>query len=290
MWGKVNSLRQTYGCSGYANGAYFSTVKEDSDYALLSMSVDPNDLTYQNFPREKRVLVIMENPSVWKVPQEVLDFAGVIISPFVKPFEVKCKWIINQPAIPWFYGINFATDKGCEHHPMSIKYYLEDLEELLPRKKSKLLSIIVSGKAGLPGYEWRKSLAYRLKNVLGSDCDIFGFGHRPVADKATALDDYIFSLAIENEGSEHYWTEKLADPILGFTVPIYSGASSVQDYFPCKILQIPFLSDVDNAVKLVLKYISQYSPSMVTDLMHNREHLIHRQNLFCMIPDILRNS
>ena len=40
-----------------------------------------------------------------------------------------------------------------------------------------------------------------IENILGSACDIFGFGHNPIADKRDALDPYMFHLCIENESS-----------------------------------------------------------------------------------------
>ena len=53
-----------------------------------------------------------------------------------------------------------------------------------------------------------------------------------VNDKWDALAPYQFSIAIENSSQENYWTEKIVDCFLAFTVPIYYGATNIGKYFP----------------------------------------------------------
>jgi hypothetical protein len=60
---------------------------------------------------------------------------------------------------------------------------------------------------------------------------LYGRGIREIASKSEALNDYMFSIAIENDKSDNYFTEKLTDCILTGTVPIYYGATNIQDFF-----------------------------------------------------------
>jgi hypothetical protein len=55
---------------------------------------------------------------------------------------------------------------------------------------------------------------------------------RKLDDKAECLRDYRYHIAIENFVGEHHWTEKLADPFLGLTLPFYYGCPNAEDYFP----------------------------------------------------------
>lgn len=45
-------------------------------------------------------------------------------------------------------------------------------------------------------------------------------------------DAYRYHIAIENHAVEHHWTEKLADPLLGFSLPFYFGCPNVSEYLP----------------------------------------------------------
>jgi glycosyltransferase involved in cell wall biosynthesis len=99
--------------------------------------------------------------------------------------------------------------------------------DLLIHKKSKLVSAVSSTKSMVDGHykrlEFIKQIAHKV--------DLYGRGIREVASKAEALNDYMFSIAIENDKSENYFTEKLTDCILTGTVPIYYGATNIQDFF-----------------------------------------------------------
>lgn len=288
MWGPVNTLRQTHYCSGIAGiSNYVSEDPENCDFAIIGMNEKFDKKLESIFPREKRVMIIMENPSIWKVKNEILNQAGIVISPFQNDYHINMRWIRSQPGIPWFYGINFDINSNLEHKPLSSNSELSALASKKRSHKTKLLSVIMSGKAGLPGYEWRKSLANQLQLIMGRDCEIFGFGHKPVADKAEAIDDFLFSLAIENEDSDYYWTEKLADPLLGFSIPIYSGARKVQEDFPSEILTIPYFMDINKACKQIIRYISTYSPQMNAGMEQNRSAILYKHNFFYMVPSKL---
>ena len=63
--------------------------------------------------------------------------------------------------------------------------------------------------------------------------DVFGEGRtRILRDKWEGLGPYRYSVAIENTSKPDYWTEKISDCFLSFTVPIYFGATNIGDYFP----------------------------------------------------------
>jgi hypothetical protein len=55
---------------------------------------------------------------------------------------------------------------------------------------------------------------------------------RKLDDKADCLRDYRYHIAVENFIGEQHWTEKLADPFLGLSLPFYYGCPNAADYFP----------------------------------------------------------
>ena len=286
QWGKVNTLRQTYHSSGYAGNSFFhSNPKQDSDFLLMGMNDDETNEYIHKFDKSKRILLIMENPSIWSPSSKTFDLAGTIISPFINSLSTTI--IQHHSAIPWFYGINFSKKSGLLHQPLEAVLTLDQLISMPLPEKPKLLSVIVSGKNSSPGYQWRLNLAFRLKNILGSACDIFGFGHNPIADKRDALDPYMFHLCIENESSEHYWSEKLADAYLGYCYPIYSGARSVNEYFPSPIDTIEFGIDIETAAKKAIRIISQFDNSKIRQIIENRNSILFQHNLYYLVDRLI---
>jgi hypothetical protein len=50
--------------------------------------------------------------------------------------------------------------------------------------------------------------------------------------KLKGLQDYKYSVVLENSQQKNYWTEKLADAYLSWSVPLYWGCPNMSDYFP----------------------------------------------------------
>jgi hypothetical protein len=106
-------------------------------------------------------------------------------------------------------------------------------------KKTKVCSLIASQKHSLPGQHLRHVIA-----KLGKNIDLFGRGYQPIKDKSIALDDYAFSVVIENVQVPGYFTEKLIDCMLRKTVPVYWGDPQVAVHFDKSgVLE---LSEIDN--------------------------------------------
>jgi len=129
-------------------------------------------------------------------------------------------------------------------------------------------------------------VANALKQHFGDAVDLFGFGHRPLPDKAAALDEYIFSVVIENVASPHYISEKLTDCLLGASVPIYSGASLASEYLDWHIPEIPFGADPDLVIKLVKKIIATFDYSE-SKILKARNRVLRHLNVLEYMPYIL---
>jgi len=100
-------------------------------------------------------------------------------------------------------------------------------EDQKVHKKTKEISIITSVK--------RKTVGHNLRhNIIQSNLmnlDLFGNGYNPIEDKITALKDYRFSLIIENEKINNWFTEKIIDCLTTGTIPVYWGCPNIGDYF-----------------------------------------------------------
>ena len=112
-------------------------------------------------------------------------------------------------------------------------------KERAMHKKTKLLSLLASPKETNPGHTARIEMAEQFRNKA----DVYGgiFGSKKIGvensehyhhkSKADALNDYMFSVAIENCKYDNYFTEKITDCFATGTIPVYYGTEKIKDYF-----------------------------------------------------------
>ena len=94
--------------------------------------------------------------------------------------------------------------------------------------KTKNLSIIASWKNFTEGHKLRHSLIKNYKDLFNG---VYGNGYCFIENKIQALKDYRFSVVIENNICDDYFTEKLMDCIVTGTIPIYYGTDNIKNYF-----------------------------------------------------------
>ncbi|HUN56432.1 MAG TPA: glycosyltransferase family 10 [Smithella sp.] len=125
------------------------------------------------------------------------------------------RYIVSQPALPWHINKSF-----------------DQLSQMDIPAKSKVISWIAGNAMDIPGHIKRRSFLQFMKNNASADIDLFGRAVRVIEDKWDGLAPYKYSLAIENSPSPNYWTEKLADCFLTWTIPFYFGCPNLETYFP----------------------------------------------------------
>jgi Glycosyltransferase family 10 (fucosyltransferase) C-term len=280
------SLRQTYFSNGIVGNIVFSEDPSEEDEWIVLFGGTKFPASHLHIKKSKRILILMEHPAIWCPPDILLEEVGLIVCPFLIKTPKDSRLIIHHAAVTWFYGIHFRIDQGLSHVPILQNYLeLQDFEKITLPKKNKLISCVVSSKRISPGHSWRIDFAETLKNYFGNEMDMWGFGWRPLHDKRDAIDPYKYTLVIENDLSEHYWTEKLSDAILGYSIPIYSGASKVQNYFKGEIPQIKYATDMDVALNSVKNRLSrEYKTS---DLYQNRNQILSEHNLYNLLERLI---
>lgn len=102
------------------------------------------------------------------------------------------------------------------------------IKDIKIHTKTKLCSFIASNKNKTFGHKKRHEWYHKLKN----DVDVFGkIANRHIPNKETALNDYMFSIVIENDMHNHLYTEKILDCFSTGTIPIYMGCESIGNFF-----------------------------------------------------------
>ena len=95
--------------------------------------------------------------------------------------------------------------------------------------KTKMLSMIFSDKREHEGHRLRHDIAYKFGKVGGFDLYGTGIGNR-IPKKETALNDYMFTIVVENLKIENYFTEKIIDSCLVGSIPIYWGCPNIDKF------------------------------------------------------------
>ncbi len=178
------------------------------------------------------------------------DFDLVIVANYSRfPLLVRCPKdslvkLIQEPELPGFWfrftrrssrhyaEVSGGHEGGFGFLPWHVSLDYESLVRLEPHPKLKLISMIASTKRDLEGHRIRDDLANGLKDLM-PDLEVYGRGRElSLKRKDDGLFDFSYSIAIENSSLKGYWTEKIMDPILLWTKPVYSGCPDLHTALP----------------------------------------------------------
>ncbi len=151
-------------------------------------------------------------------------------------------------------GLPKSTFKG--YHGFLFYETPKFINELPPKKK--IMSIMVSKKMITYGHKYRHALVENILN-MNMPVDIWGNGaeiYRKDYSNSKQLKhefksmeemckDYVFTIAIENTIHDHYFTEKIINPLIYNTIPIYLGCSNIENYFPNHSIPLTGNSQID---------------------------------------------
>ena len=159
--------------------------------------------------------------------------------------------------------------------------------------KNKNTSFIVTNRGSSPLTGDHVGNIYRQRVELAETClkqnlpiDIYGFlweystfkNHSSIKGtcytKYLALNDYKFSIGIENSQEHNYITEKFYDILFFNTVPVYFGAPNVKQFDDIKNMCVVFndINDIDGCIN-TLNNLTQdlYNEKMKHILLHKKE-------------------
>ena len=250
---------------------------------LICGTPPPNQIV-TDIPKERRIFLLQEPPEVWTPTTEFLEHFGYVISPYTLPTPKGTHLFLGvTTGLFWWYGA-----KMHGHKETSESLTFDDIKSETPSVKNKLLSTIVSNKSFLPGHQSRITFTLALKEELGDDFDVFGYPHNPIADKRDALVGYKFHLAIENSIHPHYWTEKLADPILGRCKTFYHGASEIHQYFDNSAVVPIDIYDLNNAIDTIKNHLSLADKIDYESIEKSRGDILNKFNFPFFIDKVIR--
>lgn len=242
--------------------------------------------------------------TLWKKPtyfdwskgkqEELTFFVDEQIVPNISNNTNKIAWVVeSSPIIPGIinniiyhakeisesYSYLFTHDKRIYDLADNFIYFPPHgywIKEPKIYKKNKLVSMISSTKRMCAGHGYRLNWVNKLRNKL----DLYGRGFNEIAQKETALVDYMFSVTIENSQYATYWTEKILDCFTTGTVPIYHGSPDITEFF-----------DRQGMIILHDKFdVSDLSPDLYYSMMEYIEKNFKTALQYDIIEDILYNK
>lgn len=264
----IASMRNTPGHRGEWEGITFTTSETACDYSVVLNQV------YEN------IVIVCPPRHVWAIIQEPPDAktahlqAGPTgVYQVFTPDESRssARFVPSHPALGWSSRLAMDYDSLCT---------------FTPPEKPRLLSWVTSNKAFYAGHQTRLAFLARIRNTV--PFDLYGEGFAPIADKWEALAPYRYALAIENYRNSYYWTEKIADCFLAWTMPIYYGCSEITRYFPPEALCCIDIHDphVDRTINEILA--SDRWERHREAIAYARDLVLHRYQLFPFITDQIR--
>jgi hypothetical protein len=144
--------------------------------------------------------------------------------------DYDVNWVIS---ISHKYDYIFTHDKRLiDYNPNKFLYVLPaswrchypDNHVSFYQNKNKLISFAFSNKKSTKGHKYRHEIA----NLLGHKMDLMGTGTPnpfPPLERVLAYKDYMFTLIIENDDYDYYFSEKILEPFWAGTIPVYWGGS-----------------------------------------------------------------
>ncbi len=239
-WDWPDLLRQTPGSKGIWDGIQFTTDEVEECDLLVMLNNRMKHAVHARCP-QGRVWALMQEPYAkgftdWMAEgHEAFDRVYTNFLPSSDP-----KYINSQPAIPWHVNRSFDELTTCA----------------IP-EKTRPLSWIVGNCRDLPGHMKRLSFLRTVQADTHLGIDLYGRAVRFIEDKWDGLAAYRYSIAAENTSWPDYWTEKIADCFLTWTIPFYHGCGNLEQYFPADSFIRIDINRPDEAIAIIKRSLKE---------------------------------
>lgn len=258
----------------------FERDARDYDWLLVyddlpERSGEPKKTTREALacPRAHTLLVTSEPSSVKIYGDSYTRQFGAVLTSQPEWALPHPQRIFSQPALHWFYGMGsrevLPFDRMVDEPPL---------------EKSRDASMVYSPKAMRHTLHHHRARFMRWLVEHMPELDAFGrqTAH-PLDDKAECLRDYRYHVAIENFIGEHHWTEKLADPFLGLSLPFYYGCPNAEAYFPADSFIRIDIRDPQGALAIIRDAIANNEYwKRLPALTEARRRVMFEYNLFAV--------
>jgi hypothetical protein len=165
-------------------------------------------------------------------------------------------------------------------------------------RKTRSLGMITSDLATLAGHVSRMQFLAKLDEA-DLDCAIWGRGQRLqalrkyrgfVLNKWNVHAACRYSIVVENSVAPWYWSEKFADAILGYSLPLYHGCPSIGRFFPEDSFIRVDIDDPDCVRQIADIVGSGEYERRLSAIREARRLILERENLYAFLDRELENA
>ena len=233
-WDEPDLLRQTAGGKGIWDGIHFTTDDVEECDLLVVLNNRMKRAVNVHCPKD-RVWALMQEPYAKGFTDWMVEGHGAFDRVYTNYIPLSDpKYIASQPALPWHINRTFDELRICS----------------MPAK-SRSLSWIVGNLHDLPGHLKRGNFLRVIQAEEALDIDLYGRAVQFIQDKWDGLAPYRYSIAAENTVWPDYWTEKIADCFLSWTIPFYHGCENLDKYFPANSFIRIDIDHPDEAIRII---------------------------------------
>lgn len=203
--------RQTPSHAMQWNDITFTEEAVDSCDYLVILEYPGRDFSVRVDPR--KVLHLCQEP-----PNEISkyrQYANKKVSVIYNQLDTRNKNVLSHGALPWH------VDKDYD--------FLKNLSAANLSKEDKLVWV-TSNQRGSKGHQARMEFLDHISDL--PFLELFGRGIKPIDDKWSVLSTAKYAIAYENFHNDYYWTEKISDCFLSYTLPLYFGCKEIGQFFP----------------------------------------------------------
>jgi len=172
------------------------------------------------------------------------DYYIVLENSSIKTHQDKTIFVKREPDIinpihpKYKHTITFNDDNTGIHWWINKTY--DELKNMKYPNKTKIISCVASSKhSHRAKYIRRLMTGDSLVDLYGRghDAKHYGVNYKGPLNydgncKLKGMLDYEYSLVLENSQQNNYFTEKLADAYLSWSMPIYWGCPNIANFFP----------------------------------------------------------
>jgi GR25 family glycosyltransferase involved in LPS biosynthesis len=193
-------------------------------------------------------------------------------------------------------GKHTIIHNSCEWH--LDKTYSKLIDSIGKIEKQKNLGIVMSSEYVLSGHQYRVKLL-KLLNQSNVEFDLYGRDNKynlkeykcslPYHNKDLGLEQYRYTVAIENTFKGGYFTEKILDGILSECVVFYLGCTNISSYInPEAFIQLS--GDLQNDLDTITLYTKDDTlwNEKKYIIRDEKQRILKRMNLFDRIINIDR--
>lgn len=286
--GAADWSRQIPGGAGEIGGCRFVFDSKCRDYDWLVVYDDFPKLTAAGVayrfepldcPPENTILVTSEPESIKRYESAYTrQFGCVITSQSAQ--SLNHPNAIRAPSTSlWYYGQGGGAQKT-----------VDEMAQTLPCKSLQLSTVCSDKKQKHTLHFKRWTFTQAIKQAL-PNLEIFGHGVRAMRDKAEAMDEFRYHIAIENHFGAHHWTEKLSDCYLAGCLPFYYGCPNAADYFPADSFIRIDIDNVEASIEIIRKALAEDAYAKCKDaLFEARRRVLNEHNLFVRIDQIISSG